>query len=859
METLIKEVIDSVQPRELDVRDPRGRWYSLRLRPYRTPDHRIDGVVVMLIDIDTLKRSQHLTASIVETVREPMLVLDPELRVQFASQAFYYRFKVTPEETRGRRLYQLGDGQWDIPELRRLLEQVAIRDVPVRDFTVEHDFEHIGRKTMRLNARRVTHIDEAEPMILLALEDDTDRRAVREALVHFRSLFESAPGAYLVLSPEDYSIVAVSDAYLKATMTEREAIKGRNVFEVFPDDPGSTNPDGVRNLKVSLARVKETREADVMAPQFYPIRRPASEGGGFEERWWSPVNSPVLGADGEVIYIIHRVEDITPYITARREDGSLVEGMKVLETRAQQLEADILLRAHDVRRATEGLRQSSEQYRSLVDQIEDYAIFRTNPQGLATTWNEGVRRVLGFEEMEFVGVDVAPIIFMAEDLERGTPEREYQEAAATGRVTSDRWLRRKDGTMFYTMGVTVSHHDSEGRLTGFTKVMRDQTEQKQLEDQLIERNQEMLEADRHKNEFLAMLAHELRNPLAPMANAIRMIQMAAEDPEAVRGAVEMMERQVGQMVRLVDDLLDVNRISRGTIELRKAPVELASVVAHAVEAIRPLCEVRRQQLSVSVPTEQIYLFGDPTRLSQVVGNLLSNASKFTPDGGEIGLTVAREGGQAVLRVRDSGIGIPTDQTDRIFEMFVQVDSSPVRRRPGIGMGLTLVKELVKLHEGTVDALSHGNGLGSEFTVRLPMVAPPPQAASPEAPAAVTGSGSPRRILVVDDNRDAADSLAAILKLHAHQVETAYDGLEAVERAADFRPDLILLDIGLPSIGGYEVARRVRMEPWGKDIQIVALTGWGAREDREKSEKAGFRGHLVKPVRQSELLQMLMER
>ena len=354
-----------------------------------------------------------------------------------------------------------------------------------------------------------------------------------------------------------------------------------------------------------------------------------------------------------------------------------------------------------------------------------------------------------------------------------------------------------------------------------------------------------------------MLAHELRNPLAPMANAIRVIQMSGDDPPAVRHAAEMMERQIAQMVRLVDDLLDMNRISRGTIELRKAPIELGAVVAQAVEAIRPHCESRAQRLEVSLPHAPVYLFGDPARLAQVAGNLLGNATKFTADGGEIGIALERDGDEALLRVWDNGIGIPTDQISRIFDMFVQVDPSMARLTGGIGMGLTLVRELVELHEGRVEARSSGTGRGSEFRVWFPTLpdvleAPPP--ASKAEPVPIKA----RRVLVVDDNRDAADSLAMILQLHGHDTEIAYDGEEAIERAAAFRPELLLLDLGLPKLDGYEVARRIRERSAGSGVEFIALTGWGSREDRERSAAAGFRGHLVKPVRQEDLLRLLAD-
>jgi PAS domain S-box-containing protein len=718
LEALFSEVIETVRPVEREIHDPKGKWYSLRLRPYRTPEQKIDGVVVMLIDIDTLKRSQQLTANIVDTVREPALVLDADLRVRLASASFYYSFKVTPEETEGRRLYRLGDGQWDIPELRRLLSDVLLKNGTVRNYVVEHEFEHIGRRTMRINARRLHQAEDAEPLILLAIEDDTEKRAAREALQHFRLLFEAAPGSYLVLEPESYTIAAVSDTYLQATHTKREEITGRPLFEVFPDDPAADRPDGVKNLAASLARVKLTRRTDVMAPQLYPIRRPG--GKDFEERWWSPVNSPVLGPQGEVIYIIHRVEDITPYINARREEGTLAEGMEVLETRAQQLEADIVLRSHELRRANEELKASTEQYRSLVNQIEDYAIFRTDVSGLAITWNEGVRRVLGLEEADFVGVDVSGTIYTPEDQESGAALRELAEAATSGKVSNDRWMRRKDGTRFYCVGLTIGLRDSRGRLVGFTKVMRDQTDRKELEDELRRRNAEMTEADRHKNEFLAMLAHELRNPLAPMANAVQLLRDGNLTSSTAHLATEIMGRQLGQMTRLVDDLLDVHRISRGTIDLRKKSIELHAVLEQAVEALRPQIEARKQALTVTVPDQAIQLFGDPARLAQVVGNLLGNASKFSPEGGEIGLSAGVNDGHVELIVKDQGMGIPAEETRRIFELFAQADPPAGRARGGIGVGLTLVKELVEMHQGTVEARSEGPGTGSEFVVRLPI-------------------------------------------------------------------------------------------------------------------------------------------
>jgi len=312
------------------------------------------------------------------------------------------------------------------------------------------------------------------------------------------------------------------------------------------------------------------------------------------------------------------------------------------------------------------------------------------------------------------------------------------------------------------------------------------------------------------------------------------------------------------MVRLVDDLLDVSRISRGKIELRKGRVELGSVVNHAVEAIRPRCESMDHKLTVTLPPQPVYLNADPTRLAQVVGNLLNNACKFTKKHGRIWLNVEREGGQAVIRVRDSGIGIAAAELPRIFEIFTEVDTSLERTQSGLGIGLSLAKNLVEMHGGTVEVHSAGLGQGSEFVVRFPVMVetlkrPPPEAAVSE-PTPTTA----RRILVVDDNRDSAESLAILLQLTGNETHTAYDGLEAVEAAATFKPEVVLLDIGLPKMNGFEAARKIREQPWGKTMVLVALTGWGQDEDRQKSREAGFDGHLVKPVDHAALTKLLAE-
>ncbi|MGH9369898.1 MAG: hybrid sensor histidine kinase/response regulator, partial [Vicinamibacterales bacterium] len=399
----------------------------------------------------------------------------------------------------------------------------------------------------------------------------------------------------------------------------------------------------------------------------------------------------------------------------------------------------------------------------------------------------------------------------------------------------------------------------------------DITDRKRLTEELRISAAGLSEADRHKNEFLAMLAHELRNPLAPILVSIEILRRAQsrevvdasrlDMSDRVSHALDVLQRQVGHMVKLVDDLLDAGRISRGKIDLRRERLELSSALHHAVEAARPLCEGLNHELTVALPADPVYVDADPTRLAQIAGNLLNNACKFTPRGGHVWLTVVREdasatdqaGGtstvapQVAIRVRDTGIGIAPDQLEHVFELFTQVDTSLERSLTGLGLGLTLVKTLTEMHGGTVEVSSAGLGQGSEFVVRLPIV---PDAGTPASRPMTTGPAAttPLRILIVDDNRDSADMLAVLLKFNGHETYTAHDGVAAVEAATTLQPDVILLDIGLPGLNGYEAARRIREQQRdnGRPF-LVALTGWGQDEDRHRSKEAGFDAHVVKPV------------
>ncbi len=356
------------------------------------------------------------------------------------------------------------------------------------------------------------------------------------------------------------------------------------------------------------------------------------------------------------------------------------------------------------------------------------------------------------------------------------------------------------------------------------------------------------EADQRKNEFLSMLAHELRNPLAPIRNALQIIGLQGSSESTLQWALEIIARNVHQLVRLVDDLLDVSRITRGKIRLQPEPLDMAAVVAQAVEISQPLIEARRHHLTVSVPPEPVWVHGDGTRLAQVLANLLNNAAKYTDEGGSIWLTLACENGDAVVRVRDTGIGIPPNMLASIFDLFTQVDRSLDRSQGGLGIGLTLARRLVEMHGGRLAASSAGANRGSEFVVRLPvLVRPPGPGVTANGAQDLAAGAAPRRVLIVDDNVDGAQSLGLMLRLAGHEVCIAHDGPAALKTASDFRPDVVLLDIGLPEMDGYEVARRLRELPELADTLLVALTGYGQAEDRQRGREAGFHHYFVKPV------------
>jgi PAS domain S-box-containing protein len=491
---------------------------------------------------------------------------------------------------------------------------------------------------------------------------------------------------------------------------------------------------------------------------------------------------------------------------------------------------------------------------SIVEFSED-AIIRKSLDGTIQSWNLAAQRLFGYAAAEAVGRNISMIV----PADRSDEERQIITRLLSGEHVNhfDTVRLRKDGSSI-DVALTISPiKDENGQIIGISKTARDITEEKEAEKRIYGLMTELKDADRRKDEFLATLAHELRNPLAPIRNSLEVMKHANGSGEVIEQSRAMMERQLVQMVRLVDDLLDISRITRNKVELRKQRVELASILHHAIEMCQVFIQNSEHRIELNLPPEPIYLNADPVRLAQVFSNLLNNACKFTDSKGRIELTALRAGNDALVTVKDNGIGIPPEMLPKVFEMFTQINSSLERTQGGLGIGLTLVQRLVEMHGGTVTARSSGVGTGSEFVVCLPVLLEPIHSKATEAPA-VPGVTHARRILVVDDNRDSASSLAMLLKLTGHDTAMAHDGEEAVERAEVYQPNVILLDLGLPKRNGYDACRIIRQQPWGRDILMIALTGWGQEEDRRKSKEAGFDGHLVKPVSFDALVKLLSE-
>jgi two-component system CheB/CheR fusion protein len=549
---------------------------------------------------------------------------------------------------------------------------------------------------------------------------------------------------------------------------------------------------------------------------------------------WSDI--PVLlltnrGADSDIAM---GAMDFLPNVTVLERPVRIITLVSALRTalRARR-------RQYALRDQIEAVRESEERFRRLADSMPQL-VWTAQDDGRVTYYNSRASDYDGLARGPDGEWPWQPIVH-PEDRENTVAA--WQSAVARGEsYECEHRIRMADGSYRWHLSrafrVAATHG---GQWFGTATDI----------DELKEAEEDLRKADRRKDEFLATLAHELRNPLAPLRTGLAVMRLAGDQPQTQLAVREMMERQVAQLVRLIDDLLDVSRITRGKVELRRTRVLLGAVIDLAVETTRPMLDGRR--LEVDIGAAPVYVDADPTRLAQVFSNLLDNACKFTEPDGVIRVTASVEGGDVVVAVTDDGAGIPPDKLEGVFEMFAQLDTPSHRASGGLGIGLSLVRLLVRLHGGEVRAESEGAGHGAQFVVRLPIALEPAEAQPVTRPPQVIGG---RRVLVVDDNRDAAESISMLLALEGCQTEIAYDGAEGIEKARAFKPEVVFLDIGMPRMNGYDACRVLRREPGGKAMTIVALTGWGQEADRHKTRMAGFDDHLVKPVEHAALAKLL---
>lgn len=667
--------------------------------------------------------------------------------------------------------------------------------------------------------------------------------AFGESEQRFRALMEQAPFSIQVFSPDGRTI-RVNRAWEHLWGATLEQLSDYNIL-----NDSQLEQKGV----LECIRRGFAGESALIPAIHYDPNETLPDRTRHEDpsRWVAAIIYPLKDTSG----IIREVVLVHDDVTARKR----VE--EALHATHREMEERIAERTAELARTNEFLQ-------ALLENVQD-GIVACDAQGVLTLFNHVTRQLHGLPE--------APIP-AGEWAER---YRLYHSDGSTPMTKEDVPLfRALQGERVHDVEMVIipdhlqprtvltsgqAFFDADGEKLGAVVSMHDITQRKQAEHALrqahaeLERrvhdrtvelahaNDALLDADRRKDEFLATLAHELRNPLAPIRNALQILSVPRVDAVTAMRSREMIERQVHHLVRLVDDLLDVSRVMRDKIELRKERVELASIIARAVETVQPLVDAQAHQLTIHVPPESLAVDVDPVRMAQVVSNLLTNAAKYTEAEGRLRLSVERDGGLAVLRVVDNGIGIAPAMLHRIFDLFVQADHTSTKAQGELGIGLTLVKNLVEMHSGTVEVHSEGLGQGSEFIVRLPIAAPirhEDQTGSGQSVQPLKASG--HRVLVVDDNQDAAESLAMLFTLQGHEVRTAYSGAAALEVTSTYRPDVVFLDIGMPGLDGHEVARRMRQQPGLEAVMLVALTGWGQQEDRRRTTEAGFNHHLVKP-------------
>ncbi|PYD89176.1 hybrid sensor histidine kinase/response regulator [Pseudomonas syringae pv. pisi] len=629
----------------------------------------------------------------------------------------------------------------------------------------------------------------------------------------FESAFNSSPFGHYLLSPTaDAIILAVNDAFLKASSRTREELLGVSLFTAFPGNPDDPEDTGEADLRASLARVRATGLPDTLPAVRYPIPVVLPDGRTvFEERFWTSTSTPIFGPGGELTCISHSNNDVTAQV-----------------------------------RSEAAVRESEKRFRALTNATAE-VIYRMNPDWTQLRHLEG----RGFLK----DTDDANGLWLEEYVPPEDQGRLHQEIARAIRDRSvfelEHRVRRADGSSGWTLSRAVPMFDTAGEVYEWIGAASDITERKAAEEKLRE-------ADRRKDEFLAMLAHELRNPLAPIGAAAELLQRIKLDETMIKRTSQIIGRQVGHMTALIEDLLDVSRVTRGLVQLDSEPLDVGAVLHEAVEQVMPLIQARRHDLALRLPPPGTLVAGDRKRLVQVVANLLNNAAKYTPEDGRLEVASFIDAERRLcIDVVDNGIGMAPELAARAFELFAQAERSSDRSSGGLGLGLALVKSLVDLHGGAVACDSAGPGRGSRFSVCLPLL-------ERQGGAAVLPCDEPRsaappgslRVMVVDDNVDAAVTLSMLLEAGGHQVAVEHEALRALECAQQFSPQVCLLDIGLPGIDGLELARRLRALPQAANALLVAVTGYGQARDRDQILGAGFDHHLVKPIDTGRLYALL---
>jgi PAS domain S-box-containing protein len=631
------------------------------------------------------------------------------------------------------------------------------------------------------------------------------------------------------ITPDLVATLGIADPFA-------ELVAGVNDYAIFFLDPAGR----VISWNAGAERIKGYAAADIIGRHvsvFYPAeaverRWPQQElelaqaNGRFEDEGWR------LRKDGTRFWA-------NVIITAVRNQHGELRGFS-------KITRDLTAR----KQAEEALRHTEERMRLLIEGVKDYAIFMLDVEGRVASWNAGAERIKGYQASEVIGRHFS-VFYSQEARQRKLPEQELALAKEHGRYEEEGLRVRKNGTTFWANAVLTPVYDAQNVLRGYAKVTRDLSDRRRV--------QALEESARRTNEFLAMLAHELRNPLAPISNALNLLaRRPTSDPTEV-WVREVLRRQTAQLTRLVEDLLDVSRITRSAMTLSKRRIDARQAVRSAVDAAAQWIEARRHALEVRLPEQAVEIVADEVRLTQIVQNLLHNAAKYTPEGGRIEIELARQAGEAVLVVRDNGVGMSSEMLTEAFELFRQGQQTLDRPQGGLGVGLTLVQRLVKLHGGSIQARSAGANQGSEFTVRLPVEDSSVPAAAPQALRDASQTQSPRRrVLVVDDNDDAATALRLLLESEGHEVRTAADGVSGLASALEYRPDFVLLDIGLPRLDGYEMARRMREDERLHGVTIIAITGYAQSHDRARTAAAGFDHHLTKPVEYSALQRLFRD-